>query len=73
MFQMKKQDKTPREEINKVEIIYLPNKEFKVMIIKMITEFRRMDEHSKNFKKEFKNTKNQTELKTTITEIKKIE
>ena len=71
MFQMKKQDKTPREEINKVEIIYLPNKEFKVMIIKMITEFRRMDEHSKNFKKEFKNTKNQTELKTTITEIKK--
>ena len=43
MFQMKKQDKTPREEINKVEIIYLPNKEFKVMIIKMITEFRRMD------------------------------
>ena len=70
---MKKQDKTPREEINKVEIIYLPNKEFKVMIIKMITEFRRMDEHSKNFKKEFKNTKNQTELKTTITEIKKIE
>ena len=73
MFQMKKQDKTPREEINKVEIIYLPNREFTVMIRKMITEFRRMDEHSKNFKKEFKNTKNQTELKTTITEIKKIE
>ena len=67
---MKKQDKTPREEMNKMEIIYLPNKEFKVMIIKMITEFRRMDEHSKNFKKEFKNAKNQTELNTTITEIK---
>ena len=61
MFQMKKQDKTPGEEINKVEIIYLPNKEFKVMIIKMITEFRRMDENSKNFKKSLNIQRNRIE------------
>ena len=58
---MKKQDKTPGEEINKVEIIYLPNKEFKVMIIKMITEFRRMDENSKNFKKSLNIQRNRIE------------
>ena len=29
----------------------LPDKEFKVMIIKILTELRRMDEHSENFNK----------------------
>lgn len=29
----------------------LPDKEFKVMIIKILTELRRMDEHSANFNK----------------------
>ena len=47
MFQMKKQDKTPRE-LNEVEISNLPNKEFKVMIIMMFKELRRkMNEVSK--------------------------
>ena len=33
----------------------LPNKEFKIMIIKVLNKFRgRMDEHSENFNKEFK-------------------
>ena len=50
----------------------LPDKEFKVMIIRMFTELRRrMDELSKNFNKEFENIrKNQTDLKDTITEIR---
>ena len=35
MFQMKEQNKTPEEEPSGAEIGNLPNKEFKVMIIKM--------------------------------------
>ena len=39
----------------KKEFCDLPNKEFKIMIIKMLSKFRgRMDEHSQNFNKEFK-------------------
>ena len=56
-----------------MEIGNQPDKEFKVMNIKTLTELRtRMDEHSEKFNKEFKNTKwKQTELKNTITGIKK--
>ena len=43
MFQMKEQDKTPKE-LSEVEIGNLPEKEFRVMIIKMRKELeRRMD------------------------------
>ena len=46
IFQTKEQDKTP-EELSELEIGNLPDKVFKVMIIKMIKEFeRRMDEQS---------------------------
>ena len=46
MFQMKEQDKTP-EEVNEVEIGNLHKKEFRVVIIKTIKEFRRrMDPQS---------------------------
>ena len=70
----KEQDKTPEEEQCKVEISNLPNKEFKVMIIKMLNELgRRLDEHSKKFNKELENIKGkQTELKNPITELKNI-
>ena len=52
-----------------MEIINLPDKEFKVMIIKMFNKFRRRTgEHSEYNKVLYK--KNQTELKNTITEIK---
>ena len=44
MFQMKKQDKIS-EELSEVAIANLPEKEFKIMIIKMTKELRsRMDE-----------------------------
>ena len=41
MFQIKEQDKTPEEQLNEVEIENLPDKEFKVMTVKMIKELRR--------------------------------
>ena len=47
MFQMKEQDKTPEEELSEVEIGSLPEKEFRVMIVKKIKELgRRMDAQS---------------------------
>ena len=65
MFQRKEWDKIP-EELNEQEIINLPNKEFKVMIIKLFNELeRRMDEHSEDFNKK-KVHKNKIELKKTI-------
>ena len=36
MLQMKEQDKTPEEQLSEVETANLPEKEFCVMIIKMI-------------------------------------
>ena len=42
---------------NKGEISNLSNKEFKVTIIKMLTKFRRMDEHSVNVNKVLENIK----------------
>lgn len=39
-----------------MEISSLPDKEFKVMIVKMLTKLRRrMEEHSENFKKMLEN------------------
>ena len=58
MFQIKEQDKYSEKELNKTEISSLPDKEFKVMVIRMLTELgRRMDEYSENFNKELENIK----------------
>ena len=69
---MKEQDKTSEKELNEIEISNLPDKEFKVMVIKMLTELRRrMDEYIENFNKEISNIKNnQSELKNIITEMR---
>ena len=47
-----------------MEISNLPDKEFKVLVIKMLTKLGgRMDEHSENFNKETENVmKYQTEI-----------
>ena len=46
-FQTMEQDKTPEEELSEVKIGNLPQKEFRIMIIKMIKELRRrMDAQS---------------------------
>ena len=72
MFQIIEQDKISEKEITELEIRNLHDKEFKVMVIKILTELRgRMDEHSEKFNKGIENIKkNQTKLKNTITEIK---
>ena len=74
MFQMKEKDKSPEEELSEVEIGNLPNKEFKIMVIKMIKGLgRRMDSQSEKldvFNKELENIKkNQKEMRNTITEM----
>ena len=76
MFRMKEQDKTP-EELSEEEIGNLPNRELKVMIIKMIKELRRrLDEQIEKlgvFKRNIEHIKNnQTEMKSTISEMKNI-
>ena len=38
MYQMKEQDKTPETQLNEVDIGNLPEKEFRIMIVKMIQD-----------------------------------
>ena len=71
---MKEQHKTPEEQLSDMEIGNLPEKEFRLMIVKMIKELgRRMDAQSKKlevFNQELENINNQTKMKNTITEMK---
>ena len=53
MFQTEEQDKTP-EKLTEVERSNLPEKEFKVMIIKMIKELRKRTDEQ-NYKQAFLN------------------
>ena len=47
MFKEKEQDKTPEQQLTKGQLGNLPNKESKVMIVKMSKEIkRRLDEQS---------------------------
>ena len=47
MFKEKEQDKTPEQQLTKGQLGNLPNKEFKVMMVKMSKEIRkRLDEQS---------------------------
>lgn len=48
----------------------LPDKMFKVMVMKLLTELRRMEEHSKNFNKEIENTR---KYQIEVTEIRNTE
>ena len=48
-----KQEKTLGKTLDKTKITNLSDKEFKIMLIKMLTEIgRRMDEHLENFNKD---------------------
>ena len=71
MYQMKEQDKTPEKQLNEVEIRKLPEKEFRIMIVKMIQDLgKRMEvkieKMQQMFNKELKNK--QTEMNNKITE-----
>ena len=77
MYQMKEQDKTPEKQPNEMEIDNLPEKEFRIMIVKMIQDLRKrmeakIEKMQKMFNKDLEVSKNkQTEMNNTITEMKK--
>ena len=72
MQQMKEQDKNPPDQTNEEEIGSLPEKEFKVMIVKMIQNLgNRMEKKQETFNKDLKELKSkQTMMKNTKNEIK---
>ena len=52
MHQMKEQDKTPEKQLKEVEIGNLPEKQYRIMIVKMIQDLgKRMEEKSRRCKK----------------------
>ena len=54
MYQMKEQEKTPEKQLNEVEIGNLPEKEFRIMITKMIQDLgKRMEAKIKKMQKAF--------------------
>ena len=53
MSQIKGQDKTPEKQLNEVEIGNLPEKEFRIMIVKMIQDLgERMEKMQEIFTKD---------------------
>lgn len=63
---MMEQDKIP-EKLNIIDISYIPNTEFNLMIIKLLNKYGRIDEHSEEFLIELESVKrNQTEIKNTM-------
>ena len=71
MYQMKEQGKNPPDQTNEEEIGSLPEKEFRVMIVKMIQNLRnRMGKIQKKFNKDLEELKSkQTMMNSTINEI----
>jgi len=56
MSQIKEQDKTPEKQLNVVEIGSLPEKEFRIMIVKMIQDLgKRMKKMQEMFTKDLEN------------------
>ena len=72
MQQMKEQGKNPPHQTNEEEIGSLPEKEFRVMIVKMIQNFRKtMKKIQENVNKDLEELKSkQTMMNNTINEIK---
>lgn len=74
MSSKKGQEKNLETNLNEMKISDLPDKEFKTMVIKMLSEIRTTHEQSENFNKEVENIiKYQTktiEMKNLITELK---
>ena len=58
MYQMKEQDKTPEKQLNEVEIGNLPEKEFRIMIVKMIQNLgNRMEKIQETYNKDLEELK----------------
>ena len=59
MSQMKGQDKIPEKQLNEVEIGNLPEKEFRIMIVKRIQDLRKpMEKMQEMFAKDLEELKN---------------
>ena len=59
MSQMKEQDKTQEKQLNEVEIGNLPEKEFRIMIVKMIQDLgKRMEKMQEMFTRDLEELKN---------------
>ena len=71
---MKEQGKTPPAHTNEEEIGSLPEKEFRIMIVKMIQNLgNRMEKIQETFNKDIKELKSkQTEMNNTISESKNV-
>ena len=73
---MKEQDKTPEKQLNEVELGNLPEKEFRIMIVKMIQDLgkrmeAKVEKIQEMFNKDLEELKSkQTEMNNTITEMK---
>ena len=66
MLQMKEEDKTPEKQLNEVEIGNLPEKEFRIMIVKMIQNLRKrieakIEKMQEMFNKDLEELKNRDE------------
>uniref|UniRef100_A0A8C9BEN8 L1 transposable element RRM domain-containing protein n=1 Tax=Phocoena sinus TaxID=42100 RepID=A0A8C9BEN8_PHOSS len=76
IYQMKEQDKTPEKQLNEVEIGNLPEKEFRIIIVKVIQDLRKrieakIEKMQETFNKDVEEVKNkQTEMNNTIIEMK---
>ena len=76
MYQMKKQDKTQEKQLNEIEIGNIPEKEFRIMTVKMIQDLgkrmeAKIEKMQEFFNKDLEELKNkQTEMNNTITEMK---
>ena len=70
--QMKEQISNTQAQINEEEIGKLPEKEFRIMVVKMIKNLEnKMEEIQKSINKDLEELKNKdTETNNTITEIK---
>ena len=66
---MKEQDKVSGKNPNVIEKNNLPEKEFKVVVVKMLNELRkRIDEQKQNFNKELEDTKKNQWMQKNTTE-----
>ena len=84
MYQMKEQDKTSEKQLNEVKMGNLPEKEFRIMTVKMIQDLgtrmgAKIEKMQEMFNKDLEELKNkhledlknkQTEVNNTITEVR---
>ena len=74
VYQLKEQDKTPEKQLNEMEIGNLPQKEFRIMIVKVIQDLgkrmeAKIEKMQEMFNKDLEELKKK-QMNNTITEMK---